>query len=558
MSGDSIYNELCNCFPKTTSITEMRDVQRLGLVQIADAISKGHKLIVLAAPTGSGKSAIGITIARFFERKGLKTTYTSPLNSLVTQMQDTMGMYISTIKGREHYTCNIGNLQGKHIKCSEGYCRSRICGTALLRREHKAMNCKNCEDSNLNKCKCVECSFKIDMNKYKQAPIGNTNFSLFQMNIRQQRVAIIDECEALEQGIRSHVGLTIHENWPAGLKWIQYLEMLNEYCAELRQDTLRLGKELEEGFMLDDRQRKLYTKELEKKTRDIEKVMRINEDWSINKTEWIPVFEENSRGKSVKFEPITVDRFIDEMFEEDDYVFFMSATPIVPAGWKLIELESPFPKEIRPWTFIKCGPMSMDSKCESYKKLAQFIVDLQVKRPGKILVHCNSYSHASCINEELKNLGCTHTILQTKSDSVMEFDGSENLNRNAALAKFKAHPNMNTIFLSVNMTSGVDLAATSGVEYVATQIIAKIPFPVPTDPIIMKKRELYGKIAEAQFNQEIANIMMQAYGRINRNAEKHTLTIITDSNFLKWFSENRRYFKKYFLEAKIDESQIVY
>jgi len=97
-------NSLCFHFPKTQLIPEPRDTQIDLINKTIELINQGHKHIVVCAPTGSGKSAYGLWIARIiatFNRKETivngkkyystpRIVYTSPLNVLVDQMNISM------------------------------------------------------------------------------------------------------------------------------------------------------------------------------------------------------------------------------------------------------------------------------------------------------------------------------------------------------------------------------------------------------------------------------------------------------------------------------------
>ena len=75
-----------------------------------------------------------------------------------------------------------------------------------------------------------------------------------------------------------------------------------------------------------------------------------------------------------------------------------------------------------------------------------------------------------------------------------------------------------------------------------------MPWPVPNDPLTIAKDKLLGQKWKPE---QMANTIMQQYGRVNRNVDKTTITYIIDSNFGHWFNKNKLYFKEWFLEAMI-------
>ena len=118
------------------------------------------------------------------------------------------------------------------------------------------------------------------------------------------------------------------------------------------------------------------------------------------------------------------------------------------------------------------------------------------------------------------------------------------MSREDAMQQFKESKDQREILLSVNLTRGVDLHEPD----ILNNIIVVLPFPNPTDQLVQKKNEILGKKWQGL---AIAQEIQQAYGRVNRNDQKTTNTEILDSNWSWWFPRNKKYFNKWFLEAKV-------
>jgi Rad3-related DNA helicase len=545
-------------FPKTEKITEMRAAQRQAIDELNNVLGSGSRKIVMMGPTGSGKSAIGVTVAHYMKESGMRSTYTSPLNSLVDQLESNF-FDVTTLKGRKHYPCYAASRMGDDTNCAEALCRSKICATKMFNEMTEGSNeliiptmraCKKCAES---ECLCEYCSYKAAKKQFEHAWIGNTNFTMFQLGLRQSHFVIIDECELIESFLRLSLRVSITErNFPEIATWDEYIALLKELVAE--DKTELLAKEGKQRSMTNSGivQRKAcdeLRKEIEKLSNRILRVEAIFRDYDQYHEPWVVIPEKwldsrQKEHKSIKIEPITVDRFIENLFKEDQFVLMMSATPIIPEGWDFIELQSPFPKEIRPWVYDPVGKMTYGERDQSIPKLADYIIKLQKLRSGKLLVHCVSYQMANDIASALYARGVTHITLQTPKDEPKEEDVFESVGRNRAVEKFIESTNSDQIFLSVNMESGLDLWQS---EF-TTQIIAKVPFQNPNDPLY-KAQEAHVQDAKRRFNTAVANKIVQAYGRINRNDMKETLTIITDESFGRFFENNRNLFRRYFLEA---------
>jgi Rad3-related DNA helicase len=583
--SETILDRITDFWPKSDNIKSLRDIQKDALLQIASMLKAGHKRIVISGPTGMGKSLLIVTIARMFQAMGMNTTITSPLNLLVDQISKNYSNYVYTLKGRQHYTCEVAKQLGLRTKttCSEGFCQSKKCGTKYINDfknfgeqknasiSYKPLDCADCKLP----CICNGCEYNIAKSEYINSSIGNTNYTMFtlglKLDFRNTDVKIIDECELSKSFIRLRTGVTIQEKWPENLSWNQYLELLVETLAEKKEAL----KKIEESSKCADTEdeRKIYAKKMTAAEREIGNINEIISDYAENKEPWVPIFEERiNKNKDVtsivRFEPATTERYETGIYRPDDYVFYFSATPTIPKEngkhWPIIELDSPFPANIRPWVYIPVGSMSFKNRASTIPEMAKFINDIPKKRPGKTLVHCQSYKIAEDLGRYCKDkLNNPYVIVQVPGSSAFDTEGNEIMSANRSLQNFLSASYSNTILFSVNMWNGIDLYQWEGREAVFTQVIAKIPYQNPNDPVVVAQKRIL-EDAEDQLNEAVAALVMQAYGRINRNDEKYkiahkkTLTFILDSDWNKWgfYFNNKRLFRRYFKEAEIKKQEI--
>jgi Rad3-related DNA helicase len=532
-------------FPYSAQITKIRPLQEKALLQVEELIKNDKKRIIISAPVGSGKSAVGICIAEWLRVMGYTTIYTSPENTLVAQMQRTQSDHVKTIMGKSNYPCHIAKDIGKKHSCDDSFCAMKKCGTQiheLIKQGAKSIvmpprDCRSCKLS----CMCNKCYFKKAMLDYKGASIGNTNFTMFQMGVKEASCFIIDESEKSEGFIRLHRSIVVREKWPRGLEWRQYMDMIVEVVAEKRRALKQLEKQSQN--INDEYALKKIAREMKALDREIDRASGIIEDYAIFQEEWIPIFENDS----VRFEPITVSRFFEGMFQENDIVILMSATPIVYDGWDLVELPSMFDVEIRPWKYQPAGPMNYQEREMHSVKMAAQILQLRRERPGKILVHCHAYGIAHLLRNKLTALGCKNILMQTSSKKAEEDEAT----RKEFIETFLNRKD-DCIALTVNLHSGIDLWEYEGDRQVNTQVIAKVPFINPNDPIYLAKQRVLGKeLTELEYNKSMAAVVQQAYGRINRNDLKNTLTVIMDGSWYRFFKSNKIQFRNYFLEAEL-------
>jgi hypothetical protein len=273
-------------------------------------------------------------------------------------------------------------------------------------------------------------------------------------------------------------------------------------------------------------------------------------DWEDNQESWVIRKEINKIGEPrTRYEPVTVERFTEPLLKNMDFVLAMSATPPRWKDYKFIEVDSSFPKEIRPWRFHPLGKMTYDHRDKTIPLLANYLATLK----GKTIVHCRGYSGiANKLSNALRFLGI-YPLLQ--SQDINNGD-SDIVSRYDAINAFIKAEDPNKILLSVAMGRGIDLWQPG----IVNNIIAAIPWDNPKDELTISRKKVLKSKYKDDETQRIANEIMQFYGRVNRNAEKHTMTEIiatdfncgamhTDKQF--WFMRNKRFFRKWFLEAEI-------
>ena len=210
-------NPLLKAFPITDTIKEPRQIQTDSLNWIWETLPN-YKKIALCLPTGSGKSAIGMSIMNNTKSLGMKSLYCSPLNTLVVQLQDSF-KDVTTLRGRKHYPC----LSGRQ-SCATGFCQDDVCA-----KKRPIRNCKDCDVS----CQCPQCIYRKAFRAFKDSDIGNTNFTTFLLGINNNPdLIIVDEADSVEDFIRLHFTLTLEGHLNAN--WENTLEELKTRADYLR------------------------------------------------------------------------------------------------------------------------------------------------------------------------------------------------------------------------------------------------------------------------------------------------------------------------------------
>jgi hypothetical protein len=514
-------------FPTTNSITSPRELKRLSgdIITQADVVSdiineivnNGKTDITLCAPVGTGKSIMGLWAALALSDILQKTAvYTSPLNTLVDQMEDNFGgQYVKTIKGREYEKCLSGAQN-----CSVGYCKQRKCSiTKTVPRE-----CGECTE---RECPCRNCIYTEKLRAFKRAKIGNTNFSIFMIGLSDAEIVIIDECDEVESFVRMNSSITIQENITSK-QYSRHMERLEGIRDEAIADI----------ELHDDNITPLEVKELIKRERAVNSIQSILSDYEKRKAWCVS----NNKGGTT-YQPIDVSKYLDSKLS-DKIVIRMSATPYKLESSHVIEVDSTYPVKNRPWIHVPIGKMGRQYRGNTFDKIALFLNRLD----GKTVVHCHSYAIADSIKESLNKIRCSKSLYLQVGSVYM--DG---YTRRDIISAFKASHDENSIMLSVNLIRGVDFPE----DEICNNVIVKQPWLNPTDELVKAKNGLL-RTTNWQ-NAEIANTIMQAYGRLPRRAEKKSICYILDTDFnddagrgitKNWFDGHKELFYNWFIEAE--------
>ena len=537
-------NQLLTHFPFDDKIKEIRPNQQDALDAIWSAILEGKTRCTLSGPVGSGKSKIGEVVMRYFKDRGKTCLYTSPLNSLVDQQEDSKHpeSKISTLKGKSHYDC----VARPGYKCNEGYCSNNICSVTKSTR-----SCRSCENNN---CICNSCNYKLAFQSYRKSKAGNTNMALWLMDIvpKNTSVLIIDEVDSLEDFVRMYSTVVV----PYHLK-------SNDF-----KDHMKYAEKYAEGLQscIDcDNKYSCKPKNINRHQSKIDKILAMVYDFEENEESWVIKKEfTNSEEIRTRYEPVTVTRFTDSLLESMDFVLAMSATPPRWENYHFIEVESPFPTDIRECHYFPIGKMSMNYRDKTIPKLADFLITLK----GKSVVHCISYTTAQKIADALRERKI-FPLLQVNGNN--NNGDKNNVERWAAVNAFKTSKDINKILLSVKLDRGVDFWEPE----IQNNVIAVVPFQNPTDKLVKAKTSLLGESWKAE---DTAIAIEQAHGRIHRgvyylkdvvktrpelswlltNSQGIIIkrTYIIDSNFnngggklMAWYQRNKRYFTNSFNEV---------
>ncbi len=516
-------------FPK------FRKYQKEVLLQAQEALDS-DKHVIMGCPTGFGKSPSLVTLL-LESRRGYDTT---PLNSLINQMDRDFSQQMLFMRSKKYYPCKA--VPGK--MASEGPCSFGSC--SLVRERER--NCRNCKEP----CPCTGCEYREAVAKVESAPVVCCSMTMLLVApfIRRRALLAIDEAHQMESFVRGQIAVAFRADkttYPDP-KVATFGEMLNWLDKAKGELDTRIGKNeasLQQMYAHGIEPPDTAIRDNENDKRTVNKVTALINDYDTFDEEWVyfeETFRDRRRKKDVRrlvFQPVTAYRFIKKLaFDKADRVILSSATPPDPdeVGWEkneveCIEVPSTFPIENRPIITKYVGRMSMKHKDKTLPKAADFIETLNEEEES-IFIHCHSFSNMSTMHDLLLARGVPHVV-------------QDRFNREESLTTWCEGIEAGTspyIFLSVNMTDGIDLYD----DRCRNNVMLKVPWASLGDPVIKKR---IAKEGYDFYNKEAARKMAQAYGRGVRSATDYCTTYILDTSFNFFYYKNKKFFPKWFREA---------
>ena len=522
--------DILNYFPMATP----RESQVKILGAIGDRLAGGKfDNIVLSAPTGTGKSPIGLCAS-------LWATEHLPLLQDVHQG----AYYLVTQK-----------LLQDQLQNDAQKARPRACASVKSSESYKCHTYANCGVGRRvlkGHSACGNCPYITARSAFEEAAVGITNYAyllsclLYTDKLGPRQLLVADECHTVEdQVIRFSDAQVSYEHvkkWAPLLYWPKlsgmdaYRRWLKAEYVPAISETLANMVALEEGNPDPDSE----ITELDKHMCKINRALDLTEDLNARKN-WV-FWEEGDdpEQKSFILRPIFGKDHMGVLDGAAGQRIFMSATPgpkdlfcaslgLDPHRTAYINIGSEFPESHREVHFKPIGSMGSSSKAETLPRLLRTIQKITTLSPERGLIHCASYELGEKIHWALIECGQGHRVVFPK-----KADDREEAFKKHALTE-------GSVIISPSMTEGFDFAG----ELARWQIIAKIAWPYLGDKQVEARRA----VDPDWYAMKAAIATIQACGRICRSKEDWGVTYILDSD-LGWLMEkNAHLFPKWFTQA---------
>lgn len=526
-----------------------RQLQDAAVKLISDSWKSGCKYVFLEAPTGFGKSALAITLARehpnafiLVSTKMLQDQY---VNEKLYRAVD--------VRGRQNFRC----IRSRKDTCDVGPCQA---GAACRHQPERsaeelpadadvvARTSKGCIWFRRNSRMCSYWKQKCRAMNHRYPIFNYTYFlceSAYAGDFGKRSLIICDEAHNIEDELMKFIQHSVSD------RDIEYLGSripegdmaIPEWIGKLLEWRALMSDELE-----NTNERLKNTGDGEEKTKTIKKCQELQE--KIYKCQFIAgelqtdpknwVIDNVLKGKirKVTFKPIFVKRWANKFFGMADRFLLQSATIVdadaladslgIPEDECIfIKAPSTFDPKRRPIYYKPIGSMSKSHIESNLPKLVEAIKALMAEYPGeKGVIHTHSYR----IKEYVMANICSERLLANDDSSkrdriIRQFIGSR-------------EP---LVLVTPSAYEGVDFKH----DICRWQVVCKMPYPDLADKQVRRRMELDRK----WYQWRAVLRLVQTYGRGMRAEDDWCRTYILDESFSRLMQRNMDMFPEWFREA---------
>ena len=504
-----------------------RGAQEAALDRIREAFEAGNDVVLVRAPTGSGKSLLARAIAGCARRAGeaephqpVGAYYTTPqVSQLDDVAADSLLDDLSIIRGKSNYDCILPGESNTPV--DEAPCaRERGFDCPV---EHR---CPYFSDRAIASNRSIAAMTLA----YFMRTAGSDVFG-------RRDVVVVDEAHGLAEWAEMYATIELTPGRVPTAVWettpppaVNGLRDATAYAERLaaasdrRLTELRAKAELEREEVAERDRLTELIRELGWFVEDLR-----DED---STTTWV-VDQPDGAGTAVVIKPMDPARYLHHTVWDRgarfallsatilDKAAFCRASGLNPADVALVDVPHTFPVERRPLYDTTRGKMTYEHRDETVPEVARLIVRLMANHPDeKGLVHAHSYAIAERLRDHLDRFGVGSRVRSHDSES-----------RDAALSAWKRSSGAD-VFVSVRMEEALDLEG----DRCRWQVLCKAPYPNTRDSRVARR------LADDQWGwyyRSALRTVIQACGRVVRAPDDYGATYLADSSLLDLFERAR-------------------
>ncbi|WP_423750896.1 helicase C-terminal domain-containing protein [Salinirarus marinus] len=520
-----------------------RGNQRDALGDIRDAFAAGNDVVLVRAPTGSGKSLLARAVAgaarTVDEATPAQATgayYTTPqVSQLDDVAADELLDDLSVIRGKSNYTC------------------------ILPGEEDTPVNRAPCARERGYDCTVQHrCPYFSDRAIASSRSIAATTLAYFMQTagsevFRKRDVVVVDEAHGLSEWAEMYATIDLTPRtvpvWDdVGVpnvadaddpvdRTARFAEALAGVCSRAKDDLLAESELTPEEAARRDRLQELIS--------DLEWFVEDYRD-ATSPTTWV-VDQPDGEGGAITVKPLDPERYLHHtVWDRGNKFALLSATildkeafcrqvGLAPGNVALVDVDHTFPLENRPLYDVTQGKMTYEHRDETIPNVARLLVRLLAHHPDeKGIVHCHSYSIQSRLRKRLAEFGVASRVRAHDRE-----------NRDAELESWKA-TDAPELFLSVKMEEALDLNG----DLARWQVLCKAPYLNTNDSRVARRLE---EGQWAWYHRTALRTVIQACGRVVRAPDDYGATYLADSSLLDLFDRTRADMPDWFA-AQVDRT----
>lgn len=519
--------------------------------EVVAEFAGGADVVMLDAPTGTGKTLIGELVRR--EMDVARGLYVCTTKSLQAQMLADFP-YARVLKGRANYTpTKITPRERDGWRPGGGWDKSL------------GVTCGDCdagpigvpdEDKTCSYCEFVEdCPYNVARREALDANVGvlNTSYLLAEANgpgkFRGRELVVMDEADLVERELLGYVELRLPKRilGPLGLVVPKKGSHMTTIRAWLQEDCLPALK--------DHRGQLRVAKSLDAK-RDLRRLERVIEDVTrvVGRPDgWVRENDEegDKTPDSLVLKPVTVEDCAERyLWRHGEKWLLMSGTTVSAEGmaeglgieeaglkWASVEVPMLFAKENRRVVYAPLATMTRKGQEDgAVDKILHGISRILAKHEGEnVLIHTHTYKLAKDVSAWCSTMDSrpTYTYVDARG-------------REDALAKFKARAGKGgAVLVASSMDRGIDLPG----DECRVQVIVKVPMASLGSRQVSERLRTPG--GQLWYAMETVRSVMQMCGRAVRGVDDWAVTYMLDAHFGKLLKEGKRWglFPEWWLDA---------
>ena len=498
--------------------------QREAIDRARDAFRAGKRFVVIEAPTGAGKSAMAIALAREANSAYILTAQKILQDQYFRDFPD-----LAIMKGRANYDCLVAPTHAAAAPCIAGRRFPQCDACPYFRAKDAAIGA--------------------------DGTIMNYAYYLAELNhaggFGRRDLLVLDEAHGAEAALMGFVQVSVSDaaleragveaSIPPALDGLGLFDFAEDLAPLLIDRSHALEEQLREGEL----GQTAAIQQMQVKQWCDQQVTRLEllrdsryEDF----VEWTQERVQGAEGASLTFKPVTVASFAEShLFRHGERVLMMSATildaptflrglGVAPEDAEVVSLPSAFPPENRPIVVRPSARLTRHWLDRELPKLAHEVGEILSAHPDeKGVIHAHSYRIARYLED--------HVPPSQRARVVTHHSAA---GRDAALLDHVTR-DAPTVLLTPSMTEGIDLAD----DLSRWQVICKIPYPYLGDPQIAARKS----IDPGWYDWRTCLTIVQGYGRSVRSADDHAVTYVLDADFPKFLDRQRHRFPPWFVEA---------